>query len=188
MMKDLSMISARTHQVHLARVRPEAACEDGIRIAAQHKHEPRFEQIAMGRFAGEPQSGGTGVQPGPAGARQRAGLGGAAVEPDTGDGSGSDHSQGRQSAPRRSVHEWGAKPRPPPKARAKGFAPPQGARQGQFRRAVRLGGTQAAKPFARALARGAASCNAARSEPQASAGKTGRRMTGVQPGKRTVCP
>ena len=52
----------------------------------------------MRRFAGEPQSGGTGVQPGPAGARQRAGLGGAAVEPDTGDGSGSDHSQGRQSA------------------------------------------------------------------------------------------
>ena len=74
------------------------------------------------------------------------------MEPDTSDGSGSDHSKGRQSAPRRSVHEWGAKPRPPPKAR------------------------------------GAASCIAARSEPQVSEGKSWRRMTGVQPVKRTVRP
>ena len=92
----------------------------------------------QGDFRGAAKRG-AGVQPGPAGARQRVGQGGAAVGPDTGGGSGSDHSQGRQSAPRRSVHEWGAKPRPPPKARAKGFAPPQGARQGKFRRAARLG-------------------------------------------------
>lgn len=86
-----------------------------------------------GNLRGSREAGVRASSPDPPKRPSAAALGGAAVEPDTGDGSGSDHSQGRKSAPGRSVHEWGAKPRPQPKARAKGFARPQGPRPGPAR-------------------------------------------------------
>ncbi len=158
------------------------------RSAGADRSRSRIWASRLRRVAGEPRSGGRASSSDPPTRPSAAAWGEPPWSRTLATGAAATTARGGRAPPGARSTSGGRSPAP---SRRRGQKASRGRKapvQGQLGRAARHVRAQSAKAFARAFARGAASCIAARSEPQASEGKSWRRMTGVQPVKCTVRP